>query len=49
MLASTTCAAEDLGIVYLFQLQGRYGVNERLDYTPRLDELYFLDDIELAE
>lgn len=41
--------AEDLGIVYLFQLQGRYGVNERLDYTPRLDELYFVDNIELAE
>jgi len=41
--------AEDLGIVYLFQLQGRYGVNERLDYTPRLDELYIVDDIELAE
>lgn len=41
--------AEDLGIVYLFQLQGRYGVNDRLDYTPRLDELYYVDDIELSE
>lgn len=41
--------AEDLGIVYLFQLQGRYGVNDRLDYTPRLDELYYIEDIELAE
>lgn len=41
--------AEDLGIIYLFQLQGRYGVNDRLDYTPRLDELYYVDDIELTE
>ncbi len=39
--------AEDRGAVYLFQLQGRYGVNDRLDYTPRLDELYDINDIEL--
>ncbi|RQW20370.1 ABC transporter substrate-binding protein [Bacillus sp. C1-1] len=41
--------AEDRGAVYLFQLQGRYGVNDRLDYTPRLDELYDVNDIELTE
>ncbi|MDQ0209165.1 ABC transporter substrate-binding protein [Alkalicoccobacillus murimartini] len=39
--------AEDRGVVYLFQLQGRYGVSDRIDYTPRLDELYYVDDITL--
>lgn len=41
--------AEEHGAVYLFQLQGRYGVNDRLDYTPRLDELYDINDIELND
>ncbi|WP_078392501.1 ABC transporter substrate-binding protein [Shouchella patagoniensis] len=41
--------AEERGAVYLFQLQGRYGVNDRLDYTPRLDELYYVNDITLSE
>ncbi|PAF11353.1 hypothetical protein CHH65_01220 [Shouchella clausii] len=41
--------AEDRGAVYLFQLQGRYGVSDRLDYKPRLDELYYANEIKLAE
>lgn len=41
--------AEDRGAVYLFQLEGRYGVSDRLNYTPRLDELYVIDEITLNE
>lgn len=41
--------AEDRGAVYLFQLEGRYGVSDRLSYTPRLDELYVIDEITLNE
>lgn len=41
--------AEDRGVVYLFQLEGRYGVSDRIDYTPRLDELYVVDEITLSE
>lgn len=41
--------AEDRGAVYLFQLEGRYGVSDRINYTPRLDELYVVDEITLNE
>ncbi|WP_416147272.1 ABC transporter substrate-binding protein [Salipaludibacillus sp. HK11] len=41
--------AEERPAVYLFQLQGRYGVSDRIDYTPRLDELYYVDEIQLSE
>ncbi|MBN6205792.1 ABC transporter substrate-binding protein [Ralstonia pickettii] len=41
--------AEDRGAVYLFQLEGRYGVSDRINYTPRLDELYVVDEITLSE
>ncbi|SES66037.1 peptide/nickel transport system substrate-binding protein [Oceanobacillus limi] len=41
--------AEERPVVYLFQLEGRYGVNDRIDYTPRLDELYYVDEITLSE
>ncbi|MFA9560023.1 ABC transporter substrate-binding protein [Evansella sp. AB-rgal1] len=39
--------AEERPVVYLFQLRGRYGVSDRINYTPRLDELYYADEIEL--
>ncbi|WP_042143638.1 ABC transporter substrate-binding protein [Paucisalibacillus sp. EB02] len=41
--------AEDRAVVYLFQLEGRYGVNDRINYAPRLDELYYVDEITLSE
>ncbi|MUK88874.1 ABC transporter substrate-binding protein [Ornithinibacillus sp. L9] len=41
--------ADELPVVYLFQLEGRYGVNDRINYTPRLDELYYVDEITLSE
>ncbi|GAA3407328.1 ABC transporter substrate-binding protein [Paenibacillus hodogayensis] len=38
---------KDRPAVYLFQLKGRYGVSDKIDYKPRLDELYVADEISL--
>ncbi|TDQ37681.1 ABC transporter substrate-binding protein [Aureibacillus halotolerans] len=37
--------SEDRGALYLFQLEGRYGVSDAVKYEPRLDELYYVNEI----
>ncbi|WP_368653227.1 ABC transporter substrate-binding protein [Ornithinibacillus sp. 4-3] len=39
--------AEDRPHIYLYQVEGIYGVNERLNFEPRLDEMFYVDDITL--
>jgi peptide/nickel transport system substrate-binding protein len=38
-------AAEELPYIYLFQEYHNHGVNDRLEYTPRLDGMYYVLDI----
>lgn len=40
--------ANDRPTIYLYQMQGVYGVNKRINFAPRLDEMFILDDIKLA-
>ncbi|RXZ81184.1 ABC transporter substrate-binding protein [Paenibacillaceae bacterium] len=37
--------ATDRPTIYLYQMKGIYGVGERVTYTPRLDEMFFADEI----
>lgn len=37
--------AKDRPYIYLFQLKTNYGVNERIDFQPRLDEMLYADEI----
>lgn len=37
--------AEDRPKIYLFQTKFNYGVNDRIDFKPRLDEMFFVDEI----
>ncbi|WP_322619364.1 ABC transporter substrate-binding protein [Bacillus fonticola] len=39
--------AEDRPQIYLYQLDAAYGVNDRVTYEPRLDEMIMVDDITL--
>lgn len=39
--------ANDRPTIYLYQMKGVYGVNERIQYTPRLDEMFFAEEITL--
>lgn len=39
--------ANDRPTIYLYQMKGIYGVNERIQYTPRLDEMFFAEEIAL--
>ncbi|KAB2336730.1 ABC transporter substrate-binding protein [Cytobacillus depressus] len=39
--------AEDRPQIYLYQLQSIYAVNERLNFEPRLDEMFYVDNITL--
>jgi len=31
--------------IYLYQMKGLYGVGPKVEYTPRIDEMYFAEDI----
>ncbi|MNW15454.1 hypothetical protein D3C71_2139620 [compost metagenome] len=31
--------------IYLFQLKGNYGVGSKVEYKPRLDEMYYAEEI----
>ncbi|MNI39504.1 Oligopeptide-binding protein AppA precursor [compost metagenome] len=31
--------------IYLFQMKGNYGVGSKVEYKPRLDEMYYAEDI----
>jgi peptide/nickel transport system substrate-binding protein len=35
--------------IYLYQMQGVFGVNKRINFTPRLDEMFIVEEISLAE
>lgn len=37
--------AEERPAIYLFQMEGVYGVSDRVKYTPREDEMYFVEEI----
>lgn len=37
--------AEDRPAVYLFQMEGIYGADNRVKFTPRSDEMFYADDI----
>lgn len=37
--------ADDRPQIYLYRLMSTYGVNERISFEPRLDEMFFVDDI----
>ncbi|MEK4406996.1 ABC transporter substrate-binding protein [Sporosarcina sp. FSL K6-6792] len=39
--------ADDRPQIYLYQLESIYGVNDRIEFTPRLDEMFYADDIKL--
>ena len=39
--------AEDRPQIYLYRLTSTYGVNERISFEPRLDEMFYVDDIDL--
>lgn len=39
--------AEDRPHIYLYQLDGVYGVNDRINYEPRLNEMFYVDEITL--
>jgi peptide/nickel transport system substrate-binding protein len=39
--------AEDRPQIYLYQLDSIYGINERINFTPRLDEMFYVDEITL--
>lgn len=39
--------AEDRPQIYLYQLESIYGVNERVSFEPRLDEMFYVDNITL--
>ncbi|AIQ42497.1 ABC transporter substrate-binding protein [Paenibacillus sp. FSL R5-0912] len=37
--------ADDRPAVYLFQMEGIYGTNDRVTFTPRSDEMFFAEEI----
>ncbi len=37
--------AEDRPQIYLYQTESLYGVNDRIDFAPRLDEMFYADNI----
>jgi peptide/nickel transport system substrate-binding protein len=39
--------ANDRPTIYLYQMKGIYGISERIQYAPRLDEMFFADEITL--
>ncbi|WP_438318031.1 ABC transporter substrate-binding protein [Sporosarcina sp. FA9] len=39
--------AEDRPQIYFYQLESIYGVNDRVEFAPRLDEMFFADDVKL--
>ncbi|WP_075617216.1 ABC transporter substrate-binding protein [Paenisporosarcina indica] len=39
--------AEDRPQIYLYQLESIYGVNDRVSFEPRLDEMFYVDNITL--
>jgi peptide/nickel transport system substrate-binding protein len=39
--------AEDRPQIYLYQLESIYGVNDRVSFEPRLDEMFLVDNINL--
>jgi peptide/nickel transport system substrate-binding protein len=39
--------AEDRPQIYLFQVESIYGKNDRIDYAPRVDEMFYVDEITL--
>lgn len=39
--------AEDRPQIYLYQVESLYGVNDRISFEPRLDEMFYVDDITL--
>ncbi|WP_322922685.1 ABC transporter substrate-binding protein [Paenibacillus campi] len=40
--------AQDRPAIYLFQMEGVYGVDQRIIFAPRRDEMFYADDIVLA-
>ncbi|SFE61020.1 peptide/nickel transport system substrate-binding protein [Paenibacillus algorifonticola] len=41
--------AQDRPRIFLYQNKFNYGVNNRIDFTPRTDEMFYADDIKLKE
>lgn len=41
--------ANDRPTIYLYQMQGVYGVNKRIHFAPRLDEMFIVDEITIAQ
>ncbi|OXM85463.1 ABC transporter substrate-binding protein [Paenibacillus rigui] len=41
--------AVDRPTIYLYQLKGNYGIGPKVDYKPRLDEMYFAEEIAPAK
>lgn len=39
--------ANDRPVIYMFQQKSNYGVNKRIDFKPRLDEMFYADEISL--
>ncbi|MHC0038069.1 ABC transporter substrate-binding protein [Pseudoneobacillus sp. C159] len=39
--------AEDRPQIYLYQVGSIYGVNDRINFSPRLDEMFYVDEITL--
>jgi len=39
--------ANDRPTIYLYQMKGIYGVSDRIAYAPRLDEMFFAEEITL--
>jgi len=39
--------AEDRPHIYLYQLDAITGINDRIDYEPRLDEMFYADSVNL--
>ncbi|MCM3088634.1 ABC transporter substrate-binding protein [Bhargavaea ginsengi] len=39
--------AEDRPHIYLYQLEAITGINDRIDYEPRLDEMFYADSVNL--
>ncbi|WP_367399847.1 hypothetical protein [Paenibacillus sp. 1781tsa1] len=41
--------AEERPRIFLYQNKFNYGVGNRIDFTPRADEMFFAEDITLKE
>ena len=39
--------AQERPFIYLFQINATFGINDKFDFKPRLDEMLFADEITL--